>query len=212
MSKPKITSTPAKDLERALPKSVRPFVRLTCDIEPHEGFPELCRAIGDAFRRFERIPCRWREIGLCVSNGRMITMFTPAAAICVAPRVGIMGVALENTVCLLADLLLLKRYEKQVLAVAEELTHVLLNVRDENLAAWIVAFLCSDLAAYRDGEYVSPEGFSLPWPPGKKDWEEVYSNKEFDFESDKPKLRGCLDSPKNLSDERPQARLRNQTA
>jgi hypothetical protein len=89
-----------------------------------------------------------------------------------------------------ADLLLLEPYALQVVAVAEELTHVLLNVVDENLAAWIVAFLCSDLAAYRDGEYVKPEGYSMSWPPGKKDWDEVYSNKEFDFESDKPKLHG----------------------
>jgi len=73
-------------------------------------------------------------------------MFTPAAAVCVVPKVGIMGVALENTVCLRADLLLLEPYASQVIAVAEELTHVLLNVADENLAAWIVTFLCSDLA------------------------------------------------------------------
>jgi len=81
----------------------------------------------------------------------------------------------------------------QVVAVVEELTHSLLNVADENVAAWIVAFLCSDLAAYWDGDYVKPKGFSLTWPPGKKDWTEVYHSKEFDLESckRKPLAREC---------------------
>ncbi len=34
----------------------------------------------------------------------------------------------------------------------------------------------------------------MSWPPGKKDWDEIYS--KFDLESHKPKPHGRLDSPK----------------
>jgi hypothetical protein len=171
----------ADDLEAVLPESLREFVRVTCDIEPHPEFPRLCASIGAAFQRLQGVPFRWTEIDLILTDDPPKVM-TACGLMVLAPKKGIAAMTFEKTIVLRARVLLSAPSDFQVIAVLEELTHALLNVQDESLAAWIVSFLYSDQVAYQNGSYVPAASFQPHWPPVRKDWNECYLSKDFDEE------------------------------
>jgi len=177
-----------EDIEAALPEELREFVLVTCNVKPHEGFPQLCKAIGLAFTRFQFIPIRWREIDLILTDDPPV-VHTPSGLLTIVPRKGLAAMAFGDVIFLRASQLFQVEFDFQVIAVLEELTHSLLNVKDESLASWIVAYLYSDRVAYVDGKYASASAYHAHWPPKAKDWEALYLGKDLDVDCLKRKTQ-----------------------
>jgi len=175
-----VNTQPSEDIEAEIPESVRSFVRVTCYIGKSDAFSQLCRAIGEAFSRFQLIPRQWRQIDLIVGPDRPFVN-TPVGMLVLVPKEGIAAMTMGDVIVLRAPKLLASTYEFQVLAVLEELTHSVLNIADESLASWVVSFLFSDKIAYQCGSYVSTEDYVPHWPPKAKDWEALYSAKPLDL-------------------------------
>ena len=171
----------AEAIETVLPEAIREYVRVTCDIKPHDGFDQLCRAIGEAFQRFQSVPARWREIELMLSDDPPMVI-GQSCAMTFVPRQGVAAFTIGDVILLRTSQLFVADYDFQVYAVLEELTHALLNLADESLAAWIVTFLYSDRVAYRDGFYVPAASFQPHWPPKRKDWASP-PRRHFDYRS-----------------------------
>ena len=86
-----------EDIEAALPEEVREFIHVSCNIQPHDGFPQLCKAIGLAFTRFKSIPIRWRQINLILTDDPP-GMITPAGLICIVPRKGLAAMTFGDSI------------------------------------------------------------------------------------------------------------------
>ncbi len=126
-------------------------------------------------------PARWREIELMLSDDPPMVI-GQSCAMTFVPRQGVAAFTIGDVILLRTSQLFVADYDFQVYAVLEELTHALLNLADESLAAWIVTFLYSDRVAYRDGFYVPAASFQPHWPPKRKDWAAHYAVKDFDFD------------------------------
>lgn len=171
-----------EEIGAALPAAVRQFVHVTCNIKPHAGFGQLCRAIGEAFQRFQAVPARWRMIDLILTDDPP-QFWTPVGLFTFAPLQGILAMTDGNIILMRASQLLAANYDVQICAVLEELTHALLNLKDENLVTWVVSFLYSYRIAYHEGRYVPADSFQPHWPPKPKDWSALYAAKSLDLDA-----------------------------